>query len=618
MSFGELGAESSAGPGGGYLYLVAGTPAYGTYAYPVRLYAVRGRRLTLIRQIAEGLYAVTDDLSGHLYVLNGNMSALSVIHENAPEGVDAIPSPNGTMASAILPFSDSYDPTWGAVAGPGVPSGVVYAGGASPSTWRVARVFGEAIPGQPRVTEGSWDLYRYFRYTGIGGGPYEQHIVPGGNIEEGKIMVPVGLGPGMGMLGPTPPSLPRNAGAHTVSYEDSTGQHSATFRGAGIVADTPRFFALYAPVPSAEPRWPRTVYVLNKVTGRWSVIMVPYDYLTPRLFGPWLATTVEEPNPEGRESPGVENERANEVDVDTPTGAVRELPRVRGMYFSNVFMPGRLLLQNLVDGRKITINTGQQDSEVLDVRSDGLVLYRVNNEIFSAQIEGDKLGPATLIVKGDDVPEVHWVFWSAAKPPAAAPTPDNGTISGTVLDELSHPVAYAHVHVEIVGAPSIMITPVAETNAKGRFAIRRLRWGTYGVMAQKPNAGYPPMNTFGSFYGRGRIPEVTVSPQAPAATVVVRIGPKAAFLTATIVSARTGKPIKRARLDLRRKGRAEGFWRGAVLAHFTYPFPSEQVITLTVSAPGFEPWRWTVRMTPGERKVLTIRLRPLAPGPRVP
>ena len=82
---------------------------------------------------------------------------------------------------------------------------------------------------------------------------------------------------------------------------------------------------------------------------------------------------------------------------------------------ANIITPqGKLLLQNLVDGRNLTINTGQQDSEVLDVCEDGFVLYRVNNEIFSARIEGDTLSAATLVVKGEDVPEVHWAFWSRA------------------------------------------------------------------------------------------------------------------------------------------------------------------------------------------------------------
>jgi hypothetical protein len=69
-------------------------------------------------------------------------------------------------------------------------------------------------------------------------------------------------------------------------------------------------------------------------------------------------------------------------------------------------------LDNLEDGSRITIDTGQEDSEILTVRDDGLVLYRVNDSIFSAQIEGDKLSKPLLVVKDEDVPEVHWVFWS--------------------------------------------------------------------------------------------------------------------------------------------------------------------------------------------------------------
>lgn len=132
--------------------------------------------------------------------------------------------------------------------------------------------------------------------------------------------------------------------------------------------------------------------------------------LWPRLFGSWLATTVDEPNPAGQESPGLENERS----LSPGAYVTSDLPQVRGMYGTKTFMPGKLLLKNLVDGREITIRTGQQDSEVVDVRDDGLVLYRVNDEIFSAQIDGNKLSAPTLVVKSDDVPEAHWAFWSDA------------------------------------------------------------------------------------------------------------------------------------------------------------------------------------------------------------
>jgi hypothetical protein len=74
-------------------------------------------------------------------------------------------------------------------------------------------------------------------------------------------------------------------------------------------------------------------------------------------------------------------------------------------------IPGILMLQNLGDGRKIRIETDQEDSEILWA-DDNSALYRVNDAIYQAQIIGDKLQDTTMIVKDQDVPEIHWVFWS--------------------------------------------------------------------------------------------------------------------------------------------------------------------------------------------------------------
>ncbi len=140
---------------------------------------------------------------------------------------------------------------------------------------------------------------------------------------------------------------------------------------------------------------------------------VPYER---RIFGQWLATIDEvwQPgDPENANSPGCSSERG---------WGSATLPNVREAYgcgrATDTYVPGTLFLDDLVDGRRIAIHTGQEDSEILDIRKDGLVLYRVNDSIFSAQIEGDKLSAPTLIVKDEDVPEVHWVFWSSASPKA--------------------------------------------------------------------------------------------------------------------------------------------------------------------------------------------------------
>ncbi len=360
-----LWAASAEGSVGGYLYLLAGTPTPDSASgFPVRLYTVAGTRLALVRQVAAGLFSVADDLSRHLYVLGLGLRALSVIHENAPGEIDVVPAPpqpKGRFAS----FSFYY-PTWGAISGPGVSPSAVFADWTD--HWTVTRIYAHAPRGKLRIARGSWDLYRYFRYQGPGGGPRRQLTIPGGTIEDGRIMMPYTLAAGVGYVGPTPPFLPPKAGA-VAGYPDRP-------RGAGIIADTARFFALNAPPPAAELRGPRTVYVLNKVTGHWSVIEVPFYGLWPRLFGAWLATTVQEPNPTGRESPGLKNERANEVNATTPTGVVRELPRIRGMYGTKTYMPGKLLLQNLVDGHQrlfvpsLDHESVSQQLEVANLRAD--------------------------------------------------------------------------------------------------------------------------------------------------------------------------------------------------------------------------------------------------------
>ncbi len=80
------------------------------------------------------------------------------------------------------------------------------------------------------------------------------------------------------------------------------------------------------------------------------------------------------------------------------------------MYPIDQYRPGILVLQNLEDGRKIRVETGQEDSEVLAVRGQ-TILYRVDDTIYQASIVGTRLQNISVAVKDDNVPEVHWVFW---------------------------------------------------------------------------------------------------------------------------------------------------------------------------------------------------------------
>jgi hypothetical protein len=392
------------------LYLLAGTPLQNeTDSYPVTLYTVGPEgRLETVRQIfakSQGLFDIREDLEGRLYILNQWQNLLSVIHESNPERVDTVKDSS---------FGSMSERAWGVVAPPGQASSVLYPVWCNDDCWKLFAVAGTPTV-RPRISEGKWGLYRWFRYRGAPVTPrVDSLVIPGGNIVRDSIV----LGPVRGLKGKvsqTPPGLPGSVGTHSFMVEDSAGSHRQTVRSVAVVADTPRFFD-FAALPFYSKKWPVPVYVLDRSTGHWKVIHSPFVRLWPRNFGSWLATTVEEPNPSGRVSPGLKNERS----LRPYAYRTSDLPQVRGMYGTKTFMPGKLLLQNLVDGRKITIGTGQQDSEVLDVRKDGLLLYRVNDEILSAQIEGDKLGPSKLLVKGEDVPEVHWAFWSDAQ---AEPAP---------------------------------------------------------------------------------------------------------------------------------------------------------------------------------------------------
>lgn len=167
-------------------------------------------------------------------------------------------------------------------------------------------------------------------------------------------------------------------------------------------------------IPRRRSEAPIVLHIYDRVLNRWEAM--PSHGGMERIFGNWLAFIVVHWRPGNQDHPGHENEARYPY-----TGLYAPFPSV--VYPDNEYFPGDLILRNLADGRVITIRTGQEDSEVLDVRRDGLVLYRVNDEIFSARMEGDKLSPAKLVVKGQDVPEVHWVFWSAAKPPAQASKP---------------------------------------------------------------------------------------------------------------------------------------------------------------------------------------------------
>lgn len=144
------------------------------------------------------------------------------------------------------------------------------------------------------------------------------------------------------------------------------------------------------------------------------------------------------------------------------------------------------------------------------------------------------------------LPVVFLLISGCAVSQTPDPTPVDGRISGTVVNEDGKPVPGAAVYVSqeassLVDANSV----VARTDAAGRFDFgRKLKHGVYEIHAQKEKDGYPDPTS--KFYE-----PLNFSPQNvqlfgdhPAQKVTVKLEDKAAILAGTIFDAATGRRLK--------------------------------------------------------------------------
>jgi hypothetical protein len=257
-----------------------------------------------------------------------------------------------------------------------------------------AAISGRLITGSKRVHFNEWRDYAYLRLQGEPGGPSpragQQAVVQGGRLALKHFDHAVAVDG----IPPVQKSLPGETPLFIVAASDQF-----LLFGTARTASDMALGNLGSGIK---------VYVHDRTRNQWGSIQTEGNSSTLRLFGHWLAESVANWSPNHGPNPGTENERTWDEKTD-------RLPPVQRLYEQfgqqQYARPGILALQNLADERKIRIETDQEDSEVLWTDDDS-VLYRVNDGIYQAKIVGDKLRDATLIVKDEDVPEVHWVFWS--------------------------------------------------------------------------------------------------------------------------------------------------------------------------------------------------------------
>jgi hypothetical protein len=172
---------------------------------------------------------------------------------------------------------------------------------------------------------------------------------------------------------------------------------------------------------------PRALDVFVKKSSEWRRIPLAFDARRVRAFGAWITAIAEEPGwistRVGRGGTIVrgpqDEKRILEFRDKSPGRAKRKAePIDSGMTVDDLFdgveavFPGELLVYNGVSGAKMTISTGQGDSEVLLVTDDA-VFYRVNDELYRAPIVHGGLGQPVRIASGGEVVQAHWAFLSS-------------------------------------------------------------------------------------------------------------------------------------------------------------------------------------------------------------
>jgi len=123
----------------------------------------------------------------------------------------------------------------------------------------------------------------------------------------------------------------------------------------------------------------------------------------------------------------------------------------------------------------------------------------------------------------------------------AAPDAGPGSIEGTVSYEDGRPATGATVYSQPMDRGMAGIVPHAKTDEAGHFAILHLWLGKFAVGAEKVDEDYPNMTM--QFYSDGKFETVILTSAHSAATVSIRLGPKAGILIGTVADAVTGAPV---------------------------------------------------------------------------
>jgi hypothetical protein len=182
---------------------------------------------------------------------------------------------------------------------------------------------------------------------------------------------------------------------------------------------------------------------------------------------------------------------------------------------------------------------------------------------------------------------------------------EDGTISGTVVDENNVPLVLAKVNANPAdNRPTGSLIRYVETDSSGYFQIDRLLLGKYRVFAKKEDTGYPDVQW--SFYSSDLFPIVSITATNPAVELRIQLGPKGGLLMGSVTNAVSGAPVK-AGFKLVRAGDTDKWISTSPPAEYRVLLPPSTDVFLEVSAPGYETWYYGGPSDPSRRPPLHLK-----------
>ena len=208
-----------------------------------------------------------------------------------------------------------------------------------------------------------------------------------------------------------------------------------------------------------------------------------------------------------------------------------------------------------------------------------------------------------------------WTLCQQAAPPTRR-------ISGTVFCETGEPVAGAMVHAESLEMPpGRSVVRWVETDGDGRFTIDNLGWGSYLVLGRKESEGYANQR-YGVYRPASGVPSVTLSPDNPAASVNVFVGPKAGVVIGSISDAVTGQHVD-APISIWIWGDEHTILSGNGEPVDQTMVPANTDVGYDVTVAGYYPWHYSatdatgassgtpLNLKPGQKMKIEVKLHPI-------